>query len=229
MTLRRDAARNRDKLIEAAQAAFAEQGLDVPLDVVADRACVGIATLYRRFPTRDALIAAAFEDRMAEYSAAAEKALDDPDPWAGFAGFIEHVCEMQAADRGVGDVFTRTLPAARGLEEHRERGYAFVVRLIERAKLAGRMRADVTPEDLPLLLMANAGVVEATGEAAPVASRRFVALMLEALRADGASPIAPPVDPLDMYRALRRAGRGRRGSSAAPKSVDEGAAADAVG
>jgi hypothetical protein len=77
-------------------------------------------------------------------------------------------------------------------------------------KLAGRLRADVTPEDLPLLLMANAGVVEATGESAPVASRRFVALMLEAFRADGARPIAPPVEPRDMYRALRRAGRTER-------------------
>ena len=210
MTLRRDAARNRDKLIEAAQAVFAEQGLDVPLGAVADRACVGIGTLYRRFPTRDALIAAAFEDRMAEYVRVAEEALEDPDPWTGFAGFVEHICEMQAADRGVGDVFTRTLPAAPVLEEQRERGYAYVVRLIERAKLAGRLRPDVTPEDLPLLLMANAGVVEATGDAAPRASRRFVALMLEAFRPDGASVLAPPVDPRDMYRALRRAGRGRR-------------------
>ncbi|MDP9243516.1 MAG: TetR/AcrR family transcriptional regulator [Chloroflexota bacterium] len=215
MILRRDAARNRDKLIEAAQAVFAEQGLDVPLEAVADRACVGIATLYRRFPTRDALIAAAFEDRMAEYARVAEEALDDRDPWTGFTGFVEHICEMQAADRGVGDVFTRTLPAARGLEEERERGYAYVVRLIERAKLAGRLRTDFTAEDLPLLLMANAGVVEATGEAAPIASRRFVALMLEALRADGASVIAPPIDPRDMYKALRRAGRRRRATPSA--------------
>jgi AcrR family transcriptional regulator len=184
-------------------------------DAVADRACVGIATLYRRFPTRDALIAAALEDRMAEYVRAAERALDEPDPWTGFTGFVEHICEMQAADRGVGDVFTRTLPAAPVLEEQRERGYEVVVRLVERAKLAGRLRPDVTPEDLPLLLMANAGVVEATGEAAPVASRRFVGLMLDAFRADGATVIAPPVDPRDMYRALRRAGRRGRGTPSA--------------
>jgi AcrR family transcriptional regulator len=210
MPLRRDAARNRDKLIDAAQSVFAERGLDVSLDVVADRACVGIATLYRRFPTRDALIAAAFEDRMAEYVRVAEKALDHPDPWAGFTGFVEHICEMQAADRGVGDVFTRSLPAAPVLEEVRERGYAVVVRLVERAKLSGRLRADFSPEDLPLLLMANAGVVEGTGDGAPSASRRFVGLMLEACRADGAGVIPPPVDPVDMYRALRRAGRRQR-------------------
>jgi len=112
-------------------------------------------------------------------------------------------------------VFTRTLPAAPVLEEQRELGYGYVVRLIERAKVAGRLRADVTPEDLPLLLMANAGVVEATGEAAPAASRRFVALMLEAFRADGAGELAPPIEPRDMYRALRRAGRRRRAAPSA--------------
>ncbi|HEY8637067.1 MAG TPA: TetR/AcrR family transcriptional regulator [Candidatus Limnocylindrales bacterium] len=220
MTLRRDAALNREKLIEAARTVFAEQGLDVSLDVVAERASVGIATLYRRFPTRDALIAAAFEDRMAEFVRAAEHALDEPDPWTGFTRFVEHICEMQTA-RGVGDVFTRTLPAAPILEEQRERGYGFVVRLIERAKLAGRLRADVTPEDLPLVLMANAGVVEAMGEGAPAASRRLVRVMLDGLRADqapgadGGSVLPPPIDPRDMYRALRRAGRRRRPAASA--------------
>ena len=210
MTLRRDAAHNRDKLIEAAQAAFAEQGLHVPLEVVAERACVGIGTLYRRFPTRDALVAAAFEDRVAEYALAADAALANPDAWAGFAAFVEHICEMQAADRGLGDVLTRTFPAAPGLEDQRDRAHASLVRLIERAKLAGELRTDVTPEDVPLLLMANAGVVEATGDSASAASRRLVGLMLEGLRATEARDIAPPIGPRQMYRALRRAAR-RRG------------------
>jgi hypothetical protein len=78
------------------------------------------------------------------------------------------------------------------------------------------LRGDFSPEDLPLLLMANAGVVEAMGESAPTASRRFVALMLEALRPDGATLSAPPIDPRDMYRALRRAGRRRGAKSSEP-------------
>ena len=209
MTLRRDAARNRDKLVEAAQVSFAEQGLQVPLEAVAERACVGIGTLYRRFPTRDSLIAAAFEDRLAEYARVAEAALDDPDPWAGFAGFVTHVCEMQVADRGLGDVLTRTFPDATGLEEQRDHAHASLVRLIDRAQRAGQLRLDVTPEDVPLLLMANAGIVEATGDSAAVASRRLVGLMLAGLRATGTDVIAPPVDPRAMYRALRRARRGR--------------------
>src|SRR5687767_1713547 len=102
--LRADAAGNRRRIVEAARAVFAEQGIGAPLDGVARRAGVGRATLHRRFPTRDALVAAAFEDRMAEYAQAASAALAEPDPWTGFRGFVEHVCAMQARDRGARDV-----------------------------------------------------------------------------------------------------------------------------
>ena len=92
---------------------------------------------------------------------------------------------MQAADRGLKDVLTRTFPDAQGLEAHRARGYELSVRLIERAQAEGALRADFVPEDLVLLLMANAGVVQGAGEAAPGRRRRFVALMLDGLRSRG--------------------------------------------
>jgi AcrR family transcriptional regulator len=76
--LRADAARNRDRIVEAAVADFAEHGLEVPLEDVAQHAGVGIATLYRRFPSRDDLVAACFERRVAEYAQAAEDALGAP-------------------------------------------------------------------------------------------------------------------------------------------------------
>jgi AcrR family transcriptional regulator len=201
--LRVDAERNRARIVEVAQAAFAEHGLDVPLEDVAGGAGVGIATLYRRFPTRDDLIAACFERRVAEYAHAAEEALEAPDAWAGFCAYVERVCAMQAADRGLKDVLTRTFPDARAMEAHRTRGYELSVRMIERAQEAGALRADFVPEDLVLLLMANAGVVQGAGEAAPDAWRRFVALMLEAFRADGASPLPTPPTPRQVMRAMR--------------------------
>jgi AcrR family transcriptional regulator len=201
--LRIDAERNRGRIVAAAQAAFAERGLEVPLEDVAGRAGVGIATLYRRFPTRDDLIAACFERRVADYAHAAEEALETPDAWAGFCAYVERVCGMQAADRGLKDVLTRTFPTAMAMEAHRMRGYELSVQVIERAKDAGALRADFVPEDLVLLLMANAGVVQGAGEAAPDAWRRFVALMLDAFRADRASPLPAPPTPRQVMRAMR--------------------------
>ena len=81
------------------------------------------------------------------------------------------------------------------------------IRLIERAKDDGSLRRDVVPEDVVLLLMANAGVVQGTGAAAPEAWRRFVGLMLDGLRSDGATDIPPPPSPRQMMRAMRRLAR----------------------
>lgn len=205
--LRVDAERNRGRILEAAQAAFAEHGLDVPLDGVAEQAGVGIATLYRRFPTREDLIAACFERRVAEYARLAEEALEAPDAWSGFCVYVERICAMQAADRGLKDVLIRTFPKARVLEAHRTRGYELSVRLIERAQAEGALRSDFVPEDLVLILLANAGVVQGAGEGAPDAWRRLVGLALDGCRSEGAGPLPPPPTPRQMMRAMRRLAR----------------------
>src|SRR3954454_19562531 len=97
MDLRADAARNRSALVEAAREVFAEQGLDAPLDEIARRAGTGNATLYRRFPTRTDLLAAVFAERMVEQLHAVEAGLANPDPWDGFASYVETVGAMQSA------------------------------------------------------------------------------------------------------------------------------------
>src|SRR5947199_8144304 len=106
MTLRADAARNREAIVEAARAVFAEQGVDAPLDEIAKRAGTGNATLYRRFPTRGDLIAAVFADRMADHVTAVDAALAYEDPWEGFASYVRTVTAMQAHDHGIADVVT---------------------------------------------------------------------------------------------------------------------------
>jgi AcrR family transcriptional regulator len=214
--LRVDAARNRGRIVEAAQTAFAEGGLDVPLEDVADRAGVGIATLYRRFPTREQLIAACFERRLEEYARAAEEALEAPDGWTGFRVYVERICEMQAADRGFKDVLTRTFPNAKALEAHRARGYALLLRVIERAQAEGGLRSDFVAEDQVLLLMGNAGVVQGAGQAAPDAWRRYLGLMLDGLRAEAATPLPPPPTPRQMLRAMLRLTTSPRSTRSAP-------------
>ncbi|UIX29225.1 TetR/AcrR family transcriptional regulator [Streptomyces sp. GQFP] len=205
--LRTDAERNRERVLAAARSVFCEQGLDVPMTVIARRAGVGIATLYRRFPTREDLIGAVFADRMDAYAEATAEALADPDPWHGFTTYIERVCAMQAADRGFADLLTLTFPTAKALEAKRAEAYEGWLRLIARAKEAGRLRADFSPQDLPVLLMANAGVVTATGDAAPDAWRRQIAYMLQAYTADTAEALPPPPAPSALYRAMIRLGR----------------------
>src|SRR3954468_9756557 len=98
--LRVDAERNRRRIIAAAQEAFSDLGIDVPMAEVARRAGGGVGTLYRRYPTRADLVAAAFEEKMAAYAEAARVALADPDPWRGFCDYVRKICAMQADNSG---------------------------------------------------------------------------------------------------------------------------------
>ena len=208
--LRADAERNRERVLAAAREVFAERGLDVPMEDIARRAGVGVATLYRRFPSRTELIASAFGDKMSAYADAVADALAEPDPWLAFSGYVETVCAMQAADRGFTDVLTRSFPMDRSFQESRDRAHAGFVQLIDRAKAAGRLRVDFVAEDLILVLMANAGVVTAAGDAAPEAWRRVVAYLLEAFAVPNATPLPDPPTPAQAYRALLRTRRTQR-------------------
>jgi AcrR family transcriptional regulator len=202
--LRVDAERNRQRLIEAARLVFAEGGPDAPLEEVARRAGVGIATLYRRFPTRDDLLAAVFEDRLLRFAALAAEARRAPDARSGFRRYVERACAMQAADRGLRDLLIRSFPGRRRLQDLRGRAERDLAEVIRRAQAEGTLRSDLLVEDVTLLLMANAGVVRATRSDAPRAWRRFLALMLDACEADGVQPLPAPPRPTQLSRALRR-------------------------
>lgn len=202
--LRADAERNRTRVLAAAREVFAEQGVQVPMAEVARRAGVGVATLFRRFPTRDDLITATFADKMTGYAGAIDDALADPDPWHGFCTYVERVCGMQAEDRGFTDVLTMTFPTAKAFEAERDRAAAGFAELIARAKATGRLRADFVHQDLVVVLMANAGVVAATADAAPEAWRRLVGYLLQAFESGAAGPLPEPPAPRQMVRALTR-------------------------
>ena len=188
--LRVDAERNRRRIITAARQTFAELGLEVPMEDIARRAGVGVGTLYRRYPTRGDLIAAAFQDKMRAYAEAARQALADPDPWQGFCGYVEQICAMQAGDRGFTTVLTMTFPTAKQFEADRRKAFTDFTTLVDRAKAAGKLRTDFTPEDMPMFLMANAGVLTATADAAPHTWRPSGSTSMQ-----GAGPQIDPVTP----------------------------------
>jgi AcrR family transcriptional regulator len=213
--LRSDAERNRDRILAAARQVYAAEGLGASMASVARHAGVGIATLFRRFPTREDLVSAVFADTMDAYTAAIAVALADADPWHGFTLYIETVCAMQAADRGFADVLTMTFPTAKVLEAKRAEAYHGLTELIARAKQGsdtGRLHPGFTPEDLVILLIANAGVIAATADAAPETWRRLVGYMLRAFAAHEDSgrerdDLPPAPAPTALYRAMIRFAR----------------------
>lgn len=191
--LRADARRNQERILVAARAVFAERGIDAPMATVARRAGVGVATLYRRFPTRDALVRAAFTQQMATCTRAFTDALADPDPWQGFQRLIETVCELQREERGFPAAFVAAFPdgatAHTKVRSAADRGLANLVR---RAQAAGALRADFRPSDLAMVFVAHGGLVAARPSDA-AASRRLVAYLLQAFRAEAASgPLPAP-------------------------------------
>src|SRR3954468_4770079 len=212
MTLRADATRNREAIVEAARAVFAEQGLEAPLDEIAKRAGTGNATLYRRFPTRGDLVAAVFAERMAEHLDAVEAVLADDDPWRGFASYIQAVAAMQARDRGIADLVTMDVATAPEVERLRSQAFDGLVRLVDRAHSAGVLRDDFTTVDVVVLLMANAGLVERAQGITADASARLVHVLLYGFRATAASEGPKPPTPRRMRLAMRRNGERRLGA-----------------
>jgi AcrR family transcriptional regulator len=189
---RADATRNRQAILATARQVYGQRGLDAPIDEIARQAGVGNATVYRHFPSRCVLVAAVFADVLRRITDAAQEALAEPDPWTGFATHVRFLCHLQATDRGLADLLTTEVAGAPELEQLRASAYQSLVRLTVRAQAANALRADFVPEDLVVLLMANAGLVHRTATAAPTAWRRFVDLCLDGLRANAASTAAPP-------------------------------------
>jgi AcrR family transcriptional regulator len=211
--LRADAARNRSNILEAAREVFAEQGLDAPLDEIAKKAGAGNATLYRRFPTRADLIAEVFAEQMAEHLDAVEVGLGDPDPWRGFVSYVRTACAMQTRDRGIADLVTMDVSSAPEIERLRSRAFEGLVRLVERARSAAVLRADFSTEDVVVILMANAGLVERASSVAADASGRLVHVLLDGLRSAAATEGPPAPSPRRMRLAMRRNGERRLGST----------------
>jgi AcrR family transcriptional regulator len=213
--LRRDARRNRAAIVAAARQVFCDQGLEAPLEQIARHARVGIATLYRRFPNRGALLDAVLTDNLQAHIDAAEQALASDDPWDGFASYLEQSCRLQAADRGLNDVMGMRFPRATATEAAKTRLFELVGQLVDRAQQSGHLRADLTLEDLAFLNWANTRILPAVRAAgAPDAWRRYLGLLLDGFRAERAHPLPhPPLSPRQVHRAMVTLGRRSAGDA----------------
>jgi AcrR family transcriptional regulator len=190
--LRSDARDNRDLILDAARAAFAAEGLNVPMREIARRAGVGPATLYRRFPTKQALVTEAVRGQIGACHTIVAEGVADPDPWHGFRCLVEKICELHARDRGLTAAFMSAFPNAFDFGADREYALRGTAELARRAKEAGRLRPDFVLDDLILMLMANNGIRAASPAARVAASRRFAALAIQSF---DASPAASPLPP----------------------------------
>ena len=201
-TLRRDARENRNRILAAARAAFAAEGVDVPVETIADRAGVGMGTLYRRFPTKHDLVQAVIEESLDAFVVAAEEGLAEDDPWTGFTGFVERVLELHVENRALRKVLAGT-EHGHARDAVRRRVRPLVRRLIERAHADGSLRPDFAPEDMPLVFMTAGRVLEAGRGVAPDLWRRYLGLLLDGLRAGGATPLPRgPLTQAQMNRLL---------------------------
>ncbi|MFH8766336.1 TetR/AcrR family transcriptional regulator [Streptomyces althioticus] len=192
--LRRDAQRNREAIVAAATDAFAREGMGAPLEPIAKAAGVAIGTLYSHFPTRLELAEIVFEEKIDAWLDAAQKAATAEDPWSGFAQYLEMVCELQADDRGLGDLTSMSTPLAECVESRLARIRTLGQTIVQRAQSQGTLRADVSPDDMAFVIWAHGGIMAAIQDVAPEAWRRHLALMLDGFRAERATPL--PVPPL---------------------------------
>lgn len=203
--LRRDAQANRERIVTAARAAFAADGIELPVEEIARRAGVGMGTLYRHFPAKEDLVDAVLEDAFEEFVSAAEQALAEEDAWEGLRGFLERVFALHAENRGLKDIIpTRAHGRARA-DAMRARMRPLVRRMVERAQEQGTLRADFSPEDMPVVFWTGSRVIEATASVAPDFWRRHLGLLLDGMRADAATPLPhPPLTRAQLNRATAR-------------------------
>jgi AcrR family transcriptional regulator len=182
--LRCDAEANRRRILEAAAGAFAEGGFETGVEAIARRAGVGMGTLYRRFPTKEHLVRAILESRVAEICEVAAEAENDDDAWRALETVLTAALRLQARDRGVLHLAVQSL-GPEAVPQNLGEFYARLGELLARAQVAGQARADVTPDDLPVLvrMAATATVPALSGADRSGEWPRYLGFVLDGLRA----------------------------------------------
>jgi AcrR family transcriptional regulator len=211
--LRRDAERNRQRILESAGALFAERGLGVSMDDIARHAGVGVGTVYRRFPDKELLIEALFEEHMDRVVGFARDALGMESAWSGLVSFAERALCQQAANRGLKELMISSGHGQAHVARGRDELAPLIDEMISRAQAAGDGRPDITVTDFALMQMSIGSIIDYARDADPEIWRRCLALLLDGMRTRRDGPTPLPVGPLDMEQvecAMRDWRPGRR-------------------
>ena len=196
--LRRDAERNRRRILAAARGLIAERGLGVGYEEIAREAEVGVGTVYRRFPTRDGLFHELFYDRVDAVVGIAEEALAVEDPWEGLCQFVRRDLELQSSDRGLREFMLGRADSAELRRLAGGRIQPLVAQLVGRARSAGRLRADVGQGDVEIILAMIGGLMDVSVHVDPDLWRRYLAMVLDGIQSGGRHdeiPGKPPEQP----------------------------------
>ena len=201
---RRDARRNRARVLEAARRVFAEHGLRASLDDVAREAGVGVGTVYRNFADKEALVEALFETSVGGIIDIARQALERPSGWEGLVVFLGGVAAVQAGDRGLREIALSTGYGRSRVAVLRERLVALVDEIIDRAGAEGTLREGVTGHDVNLVLFMVGEAGQNHQRSRPDLTRRYLTLILDGLRARaGLGDLGEPMDDADLDRFMQ--------------------------
>lgn len=212
--LRRDAELNRQRILVAAKEVFAERGLDATLDEIARHAGLGVGTVYRRFPNKEALIDALFEEGFAQILELTEQALANPDAWAGLVGLLTRMAEVQAADFGLRDVMLSETYGRDRIAQMRDQVKPLMEQVVARAQEQGRLRPDFRATDIMALQLMISATVEFTHGVRDGGWRRYLPLLLDGLaaRRDRVTELTEPeLGDDDLHCAMQCWPRYRRG------------------
>ncbi|GLY28565.1 TetR family transcriptional regulator [Kineosporia sp. NBRC 101731] len=180
--LRKDAERNRQRILQAARTLVAQHGLGVSHDQLAEAADVAVGTVYRRFPDKDSLLEALFAEEMDQVMSIARAALENPDPWRGLVSFVTQSLELQAGNRGLKEFLMHNVTSD-AMTACRADLMPLLDRIVERAREAGVVRPEVTTYDLGMIPLMLGPVMDGCRAVQPDLWRRPLEIVLEGLRA----------------------------------------------
>jgi AcrR family transcriptional regulator len=186
--------------------------LQASLDDVARQAGVGVGTVYRRFPDKESLAEALFEERMEAMATLAENALAEPDPWTGLVSFLEGACTQLATDRGLQEIVMFATHGRDRTGHARARMQPLVTALVERAQQDGQLRADIRPTDMLFIEFMISAAASYAEPVRPEIWRRYLTLITDGLRparSDSTPLPEPALEPREMAVVMRSITRAR--------------------